>query len=152
MALDTTMSRPELDVMLSSLLPGDSLVVWRLDRLGRSKNHLVATIDDLTRRGISCRSLTEQIDTGTASGRLILGIFANLAEFERALIRERTVAGLQAARDRGRVLGRPTVMSADKISAARSLISAGATVTKAAAAIGVSRPTLYRHLLAAELN
>lgn len=152
-ASGSTTSRPALDEMLGGLLPGDTVVVWRLDRLGRSMAHLIATIDDLTRRGVGFQSLTEQIDTTTAGGRLILGIFASLAEFERALIRERTVAGLAAARSRGAVLGRPTVVTPAKLTAARSLIAGGATVTTAAAAVGISRPTLYRHLQAtAELN
>src|SRR5450756_1671632 len=137
-------------MMLSGLLPGDVVVVWRLDRLGRSLPHLLALVDDLTARGIGLRSLTEEIDTTTAGGRLVLSIFGALAAFERELIRERTVAGLQAARDRGRVLGRPTVVTPAKLAAAQSLLAAGATVTDAAAAVGVSRPTLYRHLQAAE--
>jgi len=149
-ASGTTTSRPQLDMMLSGLLPGDVVVVWRLDRLGRSLPHLLALVDDLTARGIGLRSLTEEIDTTTAGGRLVLSIFGALAAFERELIRERTVAGLQAARDRGRVLGRPTVVTPAKLAAAQSLLAAGATVTDAAAAVGVSRPTLYRHLQAAE--
>lgn len=139
-------SRPQLDAMLATLLPGDTLVVWRLDRLGRSLPHLVGTVDELASRGVGFRSLTEGFDTTTAAGRLMLGVIGSLAEFERQLIRERTVAGLTAARTRGSRLGRPTVVTPAKLAAARSLIDGGSTVTEAAAAVGVSRPTLYRHL------
>ncbi|MBU4214770.1 MAG: recombinase family protein [Actinobacteria bacterium] len=151
-ASGATTSRPQLDAMLDGLLPGDTVAVWRLDRLGRSMSHLLATIDSLTARGVGFRSLTENIDTTTAGGRLVLGIFASLAEFERQLIRERTVAGLAAARSRGARLGRPSVVTPAKMAAARSLIDAGSTVTEAAAAVGISRPTLYRHLQAGALS
>ena len=144
-------SRPQLDAMLETLMARDTLVVWRLDRLGRSMAHLLAMIEDLGARGVVFRSITEGIDTSTATGRLLFGIMSSLAQFERELIRERTAAGLQAARDRGRVLGRPSVMSADKLAAAHGLILGGATVTQAAA-IGVSRPTLYRPLQADEAS
>lgn len=147
-ASGATTSRPQLDALLATLLPGDSLVVWRLDRLGRSTAHLIATIDELAARGVVFRSLTEQIDTGSATGRLILSMLASLAAFERDVIRERTVAGLEAARSRGARLGRPTVITPAKLAAARSLIESGSTVTDAAGAVGVSRPTLYRHLAA----
>lgn len=139
-------ARPQLDALLETLLPGDTLVVWRLDRLGRSMGHLVTTIDALAERGVGFVSLTEGIDTTTASGRLILGIFASLAEFERQLIRERTVAGLAAARERGSRPGRPSVVTPEKVTAARALLDQGATVTDAARAVGLSRPTLYRAL------
>ena len=145
-ASGATTSRPQLDALLATLLPGDVLTVWRLDRLGRSLPHLLATVDEVVARGVAFRSLAEQIDTSSASGRLVLAISARLAAFERDLIRERTVAGLQAARDRGPVLGRPSVVTPAKMTAARALIDGGATVTVAAAAFGVSRPTLYKHL------
>lgn len=139
-------SRPQLDALLDTLLPGDVLVVWRLDRLGRSMGHLVSTIDSLAERGVGFVSLTEGIDTTTASGRLILGIFASLAEFERQLIRERTIAGLAAARERGSRPGRPSAVTPEKVQAARALLDQGSTVTDAARAVGLSRPTLYRAL------
>ncbi|WP_407343357.1 recombinase family protein [Pengzhenrongella phosphoraccumulans] len=139
-----TMSRPELDLLLGTLLPGDVLTVWRLDRLGRDLRDLLALVAELNARGVIFRSLREAIDTSTPSGRLVLAIFASLAEFERELIRERTLAGLEAARARGRVGGRPTVMTPIKLRAARALISSGATVTQASAAIDVSRASLYR--------
>lgn len=97
-ASGATTSRPQLDGLRAPLLPGDTLVVWRLDTLGRSTAHLIATIDELAARGVTFRSLTEQIDTGSATGRLILSVRASLAAFERDLIRERTRAGLGAAR------------------------------------------------------
>lgn len=145
-ASGVTTTRPQLDALLEALLPGDTLVTWRLDRLGRSMGHLVSTIDDLAERGVGFVSLTEGIDTTTAAGRLTLGIFASLAEFERQLIRERTLAGLAAARERGSRPGRPSVVTPDKLKAAKSLLAQGATVTDAAKAVGLTRPTLYRHL------
>ena len=109
--------RPGLAACLKSLRDGDVLVVWKLDRLGRSLAHLVNTVKDLSDRNIGLRVLTgkgAQIDTTTASGRMVFGIFATLAEFERDLIRERTQAGLSAARARGRQGGRPPALSDDK--------------------------------------
>ena len=145
-ASGATTSRPQLDALLEALLPGVLLCVWCLDRMGRSMGHLVATVDDLAARGVGFRSLTEQIDTTTAARRLNLGIFAARAEFERALISERTIAELEDAWTRGARLGRSTVVTPTKLAAARGPIESGSTVTWAAAAIGISRPTLYRHL------
>jgi len=140
--------RPELAKLLERLLPGDTLVVWRLDRLGRSLPHLLATITELEGRGVGFRSVTEAIDTTTPGGRLIFSIFGALAAFERDLVRDRTIAGLEAARARGRVGGRPTVMTPARITAARSLLAVpGATVTSVAKDLGVSRATLYRNVL-----
>lgn len=143
--------RPQLDQMLESILPGDTVVVWRLDRLGRSMAHLVTTIDNLAARGVGFISLTEGVDTTSASGRLVLGVFAALSEFERELVRERTNAGLAAARERGVTLGRPSVVTPQKLAAARVLIDQGSTVADAAKAVGLSRPTLYRHMKAVAL-
>jgi len=141
--------RPQLTQLLERLLPGDTLVVWRLDRLGRSLPHLLVTVNELEGRGVGFRSLTESIDTTTAGGRLVFSIFGALADFERQLIRERTIAGLEAARARGRVGGRPTVMGPDRIAAARALLTQpGATVTGVAKHLGVSRNTIYRNVLA----
>lgn len=146
-ASGSTSTRPELDSLLASLLAGDTLVVWRLDRLGRSLSHLLAVIADLTERGVGFRSLRESIDTTTAAGRLQLAIFGALAEFERELIRERTVAGLAAARARGRLGGRPSVMTPAKLAAARALLEQpGQTVTSVAASMSLARSTLARHL------
>lgn len=123
-----------------------ALVVWKLDRLGRSVTHVVGLINELTERQIGFVSLTEGFDTTTAGGRMIMTVFAALAQMEREVLRERTHAGLEAARVRGRVGGRPTVVTADKLRAARALIEAGSSVTDSAAAIGVSRASLYRAL------
>src|SRR3982750_2556977 len=102
----TKARRPGLEQALSHLRPGDTLVVWRLDRLGRSLRHLIDTVTDLQERGIGFKSLTESIDTTTSGGKLVFHIFGALAEFEREIIRERTKAGLTAARSRGRSGGR----------------------------------------------
>lgn len=139
--------RPELDACLEYLRVGDTLVVWRLDRLGRSLKNLIETVEELERREIGFRSLTEGLDTTTAAGRLTMHIFAALAEFERALVVERTRAGLEAARARGRVGGQPPVMSAEKVAAARALREAGdLTMKEIASLLGVSPATLYRRL------
>lgn len=145
-ASGSTTSRPALDEVLDVLRPGDCLVVWRLDRLGRSLPHLVETVRGLAARGVGFRSLQEAIDTTTPGGRLVFHVFASLAEFERDLIRERTFAGLAAARARGRVGGRPTVMTTAKASAADQMLATGTPVTQVAAALGVSRASLYRHV------
>ena len=139
--------RPELDRMLDQLRPGDTVVVWRLDRLGRSLKHLIALVEDLEGRDVGFRSLTESIDTTTAGGKLVFQIFGAMAEFERSIIRERTMAGLEAARARGRKGGRPTVMTPEKIKMARDLYdSKQYTVESIATELGVSRKTVYRHL------
>jgi DNA invertase Pin-like site-specific DNA recombinase len=139
--------RPELARLLDHLREGDTLVVWRLDRLGRSLRHLIDTVAMLAERGVGFRSLQESIDTTTPGGRLVFHVFAALAEFERDLIRERTRAGLEAARARGRNGGRPSVMTAEKLRVARELYDAREhTTAQIAAVLGVSRATLYRHL------
>ena len=120
--------RPQLAACLKALRAGDTLVVWKLDRLGRNLRHLVNVVHDLTDRGIGLKVLTGQgaaIDTTTASGKLVFGIFAALAEFERELISERTVAGLASARARGRKGGRPYKMTPAKVRLAASRLSAG---------------------------
>ena len=139
--------RPQLDAVLAALRPGDTLVVWRLDRLGRSLRHLLEVVTALQDRGVGFRSLREAIDTTTAGGRLIFHVFAALAEFEREIIRERTVAGLSAARARGRSGGRPTVMSPEKTQAARRMYDEREhTVEQIAGILGVSRTSIYRAL------
>lgn len=139
--------RPQLTAALDQLRPGDTLVVWRLDRLGRSLRHLIDTVTGLADRDVAFHSLTEKIDTGTPGGRLIFHVFGALAEFERDLIRERTVAGLSAARARGRKGGRPRVMTDQKLALARQMYdSREHTVSSIAALLGVSRASLYRHL------
>ena len=118
--------RPTLEQLLDQLRPGDTLVVWKLDRLGRSLRHLVDTVTGLADRGIGFRSLQEAIDTTTPGGKLVFHVFAALAEFERDLIRERTSAGLAAARARGRHGGRPSVMTAHKLQVAQEMYALGA--------------------------
>ena len=113
--------RPVLDAMLDQLRPGDTVAVWQLDRLGRSLRHLIDTVQALEAGGVAFRSLTESIDTSTPGGKLIFHVFGALAEFERDLIRERTMAGLAAARARGRSGGRPTVWTPEKLKVARSM-------------------------------
>jgi DNA invertase Pin-like site-specific DNA recombinase len=139
--------RPQLDKMLEQLRDGDVVVVWRLDRLGRSLKNLIALVEELAEKGVGFRSLTESIDTTTTGGKLIFHIFAALGEFERELIRERTNAGLAAARARGRVGGRPPVMTPDKVKVARQMYNSQEhTVEAIAKTLGVSRKTIYRHL------
>lgn len=139
--------RPELAAALSYMRPGDSLVVWKLDRLARSMPQLIDTVSTLEDQGIGFRSLTEAIDTTTAGGKLVFHIFGALAEFERSVIRERTRAGLKAARDRGRKGGRPPALSAADLAAAKALLRDPAiTVDEVATRLKVSPATLYRHL------
>lgn len=133
-----------LNKVLDVLRKGDVLVVWRLDRLGRSLPHLIELMRSLESKGVGLRSLTETLDTTTSGGRLIFHIFASLAEFERSLIRERTMAGLTAARTRGRVGGRPRSMTEEKMSAAKKLLANGTPPREVADVVGVSIPTLYR--------
>ena len=138
--------RPVLDEVLSYLRGGDTLVVWRLDRLGRSLEHLIDVVAGLAERGIGFKSLTEQIDTTTPGGKLIFHVFGALAEFERDLIRERTQAGLAAARSRGRVGGRPKKLTDPKqLELARALYAGGQTdIETICRTLGISRATLYR--------
>lgn len=145
-ASGATTSRPQLTDLLTHLRPGDSLVVWRLDRLGRSLPHLLETVEALQDRGVELTSLTEAIDTSTSGGKLIFSIFGAIAEFERNLIRERTQVGLAAARARGKVGGRPPKMTPPKIRQAKRMRDTGMHLTEIAEVLGVGRTTLYRHL------
>lgn len=138
--------RPELAAALDYLRQGDTLAVYSLSRLGRSIPHLIEVVESLDQRGIAFRCVVESFDTSTASGRLVFHLFAMLAQFERDLIRERAAAGRQAAKDRGRTGGRPKVVTPDRLAAAKSLIAADHTVKAAAAAVNVSRASLYRAL------
>jgi DNA invertase Pin-like site-specific DNA recombinase len=142
--------RPGLNQALDFARSGDSICVWRLDRLGRTLSHLIQLMQDLERRGVGFRSLTEAIDTTTPGGRLTYNLFGSLAEFERSIVRERTRAGLQAARQRGRFGGRPRSVTGEKFEAARRLLDAGTSVRDVAAALGVSAPTIYRHFPASQ--
>ena len=121
-------------------------MVWKLDRLGRSLQHLIETVALLQRRAIGFRSLTEGIDTTSPDGKLIFHVFGALAEFERDLIRERTQAGLTAARARGRLGGRPAKLTAKQIALAQRLHAAGTSGTEISTMLGIARSTLYRTL------
>lgn len=139
-------NRPELAAALTYLRSGDTLVVWKLDRLARSLKQLIETIETLEGQGIGFRSLTENIDTTTAGGRLVFHIFGSLAEFERSLIRERTTAGLRAARERGRLGGRPASLSEEDIAAGKAMLKDGSlTVGAITKRLGISRSTFYRY-------
>ncbi|MDQ6616821.1 MAG: recombinase family protein [Actinomycetota bacterium] len=142
--------RHGLAACLKALRDGDTLVTWKLDRLGRNLHHLVNTVHDLTARGVGLKVLTGQgaaIDTTTAAGKLVFGIFAALAEFERELISERTVAGLASARARGRKGGRPYKMTPAKLRlAAASMGKPDTKVGDLCEELGVTRQTLYRHV------
>ena len=142
--------RPGLASCLKALRKDDVLVVWRLDRLGRNLPHLIETVDDLTRQGKGFKCLTGvDIDTRTAAGRLVLTIFAGLAQFERDLIRERTIAGLVAARARGNVGGRISALSPSKLRRAQAAMQHRDTsVSALCAELGISRTTLYRNITA----
>ncbi len=139
--------RPQYQAALDFMREGDTLVVWKLDRLARSLKQLIETVEHLREHGVGLRSLTEAIDTGTSGGRLVFHVFGALAEFERSMLRERTQAGLRAAKARGRVGGRPPALSEDDLTAARALLrDPEITVPEAAKRLGVSPSTLYRHL------
>jgi DNA invertase Pin-like site-specific DNA recombinase len=138
--------RPGLAAAMSFVRAGDVLVVWKLDRLGRSLPHLIETVNDLEARGVAFRSLTETIDTLTPGGRLIFHIFGALGQFERDLIRERTRAGLAAAVARGRKGGRKPVVTEDKLRRAKALVDQGLTVREAAARVKVGKTALYAAL------
>ncbi len=139
-------SRPEFDLMMDHLRIGDTLVVWRLDRLGRSMKHLIELVSKLEHREVGLRSLNEQIDTTTANGRLIFHVMAALAEFERGLLAERTQAGLQAARARGRIGGRPKALTPQAHETVIDLRDQGLKVSEIAETLRVSRATVYRAL------
>lgn len=137
--------RPELDHMLDLLREGDAVVVWKLDRLGRSMRNLVDLMTMFDERGVRFRSLTESIDTSTPGGTLVFNIFGSLAQFERDLIRERTRAGLEAARARGRKGGRPAKLDGKQVREVRRLYeSKTVTVDQIAAMMNVGRSTIYR--------
>lgn len=139
--------RPILEQLITQVLqPGDTLVVVRLDRLGRSLPHLIEVVGRLNDQGVGLRSLRESIDTTTAGGRLILHVFGALAEFERDLIRERTLAGLASAKAQGRVGGRRPALTKAQVEHAAALIAEGKSVTEVARLLGTTRQTIYRTL------
>ena len=142
--------RPGLEACLKAMRSGDTLIAWKLDRLGRNLRHLVNLVGDLTKRGVGLRVLAGEgaaIDTTTANGRLMFGFFAALAEFERELIVERTKAGLASARARGRNGGRPYKMTAAKLRLAQAAMGQpGTKVGELCTELGITRQTLYRHV------
>lgn len=143
----TTSNRPELSKLREILREGDTLVVWRLDRLGRSLKDLIQWITELETQGVAFKSLHENIDTSTPSGKLIFHIFGALSEFERNLIKERTNAGLTAARARGRVGGRPNKLSDRKQQIAKDMYNSKKyTIQAICEDLGISKPTLYKYL------
>ena len=139
--------RPGLREAMAFVRPGDTLVVWRLDRLGRSLKDLIQRVEELKERQVQFRSLTENIDTSSSGGKFMFHVFSALAEFERDLIRERTMAGLTAARARGRLGGRPRAMAQEKIKMAASLMrDPSVSVQEICTNLGISRTTLYRYI------
>ena len=145
--------RPGLDQALDHVRRGDTLVVWKLDRLGRSLPHLIEVVSALQERGVDFRSIQEAIDTTTPAGKLFFHLCGAFAEFERDLIRERTHAGLAAARARGRKGGRRKAITKKKAKLAATLLSdPGMSVTEVSKTLGVSRSTLYRHLAESEVS
>jgi DNA invertase Pin-like site-specific DNA recombinase len=138
--------RPGLEAALHDLREGDTLVVWKLDRLGRSLRHLIETVHALGARGVGFKSLQEHIDTTTPGGKLVFHVFAALAEFERDLIGERTRAGLTAARARGRRGGRKPALTPKQAALARSMkADPGNSIADICATLGISKRTLYRY-------
>jgi DNA invertase Pin-like site-specific DNA recombinase len=145
----TKARRPGLEEALSHLRAGDTLVVWRLDRLGRSLRHLIDTVTDLQEKDIEFKSLTEALDTTTSGGKLVFHIFGALAEFEREILRERTNAGLSAARARGRNGGRWKKLSDKQVEMARSLYASKThTGDEICKTLGIGRTTFYRYIRA----
>jgi DNA invertase Pin-like site-specific DNA recombinase len=140
--------RPGLTEAIRYAREGDTLTVWKLDRLGRSVTHLISIVAELQVKGVGFRSLTENIDTTTAGGRLVFHLFGALAQFERDLIRERTRAGLDAAQARGRRGGRQAVITPEKLAKARQHLAAGLNVREAAARVKVGKTALYTALKA----
>ncbi len=136
--------RPGLAKALDMLREGDTLVVWKLDRLGRSVKHLVDLVGELHKQGVQFKSLTDAIDTGTPSGRFFFHVMASLAQMERELTVERTRAGLEVARQLGRKGGRKRLMTDSKIESAKKLLANGVPPRDVAKNLGVSVPTLYR--------
>src|SRR5204863_2151975 len=145
--------RKGLQEALEYVREGDSLVVWKLDRLGRSLKHLIDTITNLNNRKIGFKSITENIDTTTSGGKLIFHIFGALAEFERDIIRERTLAGLQAARARGRKGGRPKVLTSKTVQIAQQLYNDKTnSIADICKTLNISRATLYRYINVGQKN
>lgn len=146
-ASGTRTDRPELARLIELVRQGDTVVIWRLDRLGRSLRHLIDIVEDLNQRDVALRSLSEAIDTMTASGRLLFHVLGAVGQMERDIIAERTRAGLRAAAARGRRGGRPPALDEGKVRAARAMLAGGTmSAGEVARQLGVSPSTLYRHL------
>lgn len=146
----TRVDRPGLTQALEMLREGDTLVVWKLDRLGRSVKSLISLVSDINANNIQFKSLTDSIDTGTPSGRFFFNVMASLAQMERELIVERTKAGLEAAKKLGRKGGRKRVMTESKVNSAKKLLASGVLPKDVAANLGVSIATLYRWIPATQ--
>lgn len=146
----TKADRPGLRRAIRTLKAGDTLVVWKLDRLGRSMRNLVMLIEELKEKGINFRSLKDSIDTGTPMGRFFFHVMGALAEMERELIVERTTAGLAAARAKGRIGGRKRIMTTEVVERARRMIANGATLNQVALVLEVSPKTVYRYIPATQ--
>ncbi len=143
----TKAERKGLEQALSHLRSGDTLVVWRLDRLGRSLRHLIDTITELHERGVGFKSLQENIDTTTSGGKLVFHIFGALAEFEREIIKERTRAGLKSARSRGKVGGRPKILSPKEVQMLNNMAAdKSLMVSDICKTLGIGRTTFYRYV------
>ncbi|HGW7128233.1 TPA: recombinase family protein [Yersinia enterocolitica] len=142
--------RPGLKRAMRTMSQGDTLVVWKLDRLGRSVRHLIGLIEELKKRGVHFRSLTDSIDTSTAMGRLFFHVMSALAEMERELIVERTLAGLAVARAEGRVGGRRRIMTTEVVARARRMFANGASMHQVALVLDVSPKTIYKYIPAEE--
>lgn len=152
-ASGSNLSRPELEKALDNLRSGDTLVVWRLDRLGRSLPHLIETVGELKEKNVQFASTTENLDTSSEAGQLIFHIFGAIAQFERSLISERTKAGMAAARKKGKRAGRKPAMTPKEAKLATSmLLSDSVTKTEVAKHFGVSRPTLDKALKSVKLD
>jgi len=147
----TKAERKGLEEAFSHLRAGDTLVVWRLDRLGRSLRHLIDTITALAERGVGFKSLQENIDTTTSGGKLVFHIFGALAEFEREIIKERTQAGLTSARSRGKVGGRPKALTQKEVQMLRNMAAdKSLTVSDICKTLGIGRTTFYRYVKATQ--
>jgi DNA invertase Pin-like site-specific DNA recombinase len=138
--------RPGFAECLRYLREGDTLIVWRLDRLGRNMRGIINTLHELTERGVTVRSLHDWVDTSTSTGRMVAGILMSIAEYERELVRERTALKLEHARKSGRKFGRPAKLNTDQAALARRMKSNGETAATICGTLGIDRTTLYRYL------
>ena len=147
----TTSSRPQLDQCLDYIREGDTLIVWKLDRLGRSLQHLLSLAEEFKERGIEFKSLTEGLETVTPAGKMIFQVMGAMAEFERNLINERIQAGIKTAKENGVKFGRKKVLNPDQIAMAQQLVASGMSLKKISENLGINRTTLWRNLKDSEL-